>query len=304
MLMPFITELAHQSGIPMDEVMAAIVLHDRIQVRPAGESAAAESFHLDSPGMRNADDVKEMCFGGFQNCDPSPQYFCGIKGSHRTPQSDHAGFTKIGKEGQKHYTALLAAQATHDDTDKKGKIIVPPGHLLLFLNTVRGFNAGDSGMVHAVNSTKVKYTSVKLFFGFRLTTATNTGMVGQKKHRLTYEQLDHIMATNDLVPLGSGQTSALWLGLYHCFPDTMVPRARHFVETMLVDGALRYPFEKANSASEYTRSMKSLADMGLPLHEPYRQDELDLLRPQKIVRLRNFETGEIDEYPLSKRARS
>jgi hypothetical protein len=86
------------------------------------------------------------------------------------------------------------------------------------------------------------------------------------------------------------------------YPAKLLPKAKRVVETMLVDGAMAYPFESANSAHDYKRATKSLKAMGLPLHAPYRQDEFDALRPQSDVRIYNHATGEVDTYPL-KRAR-
>ena len=283
-LMEMIQALAGLSGIR--EVKLARILHDRIQIRPAGATASAESFHRDLPGMMQEE---EWCIGGFQNCDAGNQYFCGVKGSHTLTTPSGAGFSKIDQAGQKEYKARLAAQANQHDTDSKGKIIVPPGHLILFF----------SNMVHAVNASKVPYTSVKIFFGLRLTPHISTGMVGIDKRPLTYEAVVARMKANDVIPLGSGQTPAFYPGMYHVFPETLLPKAEVFVERMLVPGAMRYPIREANSRHDYTRSVKSLAELGLPLYT-YRQDQFEAMLPQREVRIMNYKTGEIDTYPLIK----
>jgi len=297
MLMPMFQELAELSEIP--EVKLARILFDRIQIRPAGESPSAESFHRDLPGMEEEDGVDEICIGGFQNCDTANQKLCGIKGSHLTDPPPGTGFAKIDKAGQKHYAQMLAAQANQSDTDSKGKIIVPPGHLILFVNAMR-IKGKRGGLVHAVNPTKVPYTSVKIFFGARLTTAETTGMVGEDKERLSFELLEQRMRDNDVIPLGSGQTPAFYPGMYHVFPDKLLPIAKRVVDEMLVPGAMRYPFEQANSRHDYTRSTKSLKDMGVPLHPAYRPDEFACMRPQRDVQIYNFKTGEVDTYPLKR----
>jgi hypothetical protein len=259
----------------------------------------AESFHRDLPGMDEDVGVDEICVGGFQNCDDADQKFCGIKGSHLDEPPAGTGFAKIDKEGQKHYAKLLAAQAYQYDTDSKGKIIVPPGHLILFVNAMR-VGPTRGGLVHAVNATKVPYTSVKIFFGFRLTTADTTGMVGMDKKRLSFEALEQRMRDNDVIPLGSGQTPAFYPGMYHVIPR-LLPIAKQVVDEMLVPGAMRYPFDQANSRDDFTRSTKSLKDMGVPLHPAYRPDEFACMRPQRDVQIYNFKTGEVDTYPLKRR---
>ena len=296
MLMPMIQEMAEQSEIP--DVKLARILFDRIQIRPAGESPMAESFHRDLPGMEEDEGEEEICVGGFQNCDDADQKFCGIKGSHLMDPPPGTGFAKIDKQGQKIYAQMLAAQANQEDTDSKGKIIVPPGHLILFVNAMR-VNGKRGGLVHAVNAAKVRYTSVKIFFGFRLTTADTTGMVGMDKKRLSFEELEQRMRDNDVIPLGSGQTPAFYPGMYHVIPK-LLPSAKRVIDEMLVPGAMRYPLDQANSRDDFTRSTKSLKDMGVPLHPPYREDEFACMRPQQDVRIYNFETGEVDTYPLKR----
>ena len=294
--MPFISAFAAKCAIPAVDVMVAITLHDRVQVRVAGESPAAESFHRDSPGMRNPHN-REYCFGGFQNCDHKPQYFCGVIGSHLTPQSESDGFAKMGKAGQKKFAAMVKAQAGMEGTDKRGRIIVPPGYFLLFLNTVRVETGDDRGLIHAVNPTPVHYTSVKMFWGMRITDADNSGMVDPvTKERLSYEGIEQLCHTNGMVPLGSGQANALWPAMSYAFPKTMLVKAKRFVDDMLVPGALLVPFENSGR-KDWTRSFASLADMGLPVFK-YRPDELALLHPQKVLELFNTDTMQLESFPL------
>ena len=286
-MMPMIQTFAELSGIP--NVKLARGLFDRIQIRPPGESAKAESFHRDLPGMVEVE--REICIGGFQNCDLHNQKLCAVKGSHTVAAAGGQGFSPIDKAGQKEYAARLKAQANQHDTDAKGRIIVPPGHLILFF----------SNIVHAVNAATVPYTSVKIFFGFRLTAADNTGMVGIDKKRLTYEELETRMVANDVIPLGSGQTPAFYPGMYHVIPK-MLPIAQRVVAKMLVPGAMRVPFEKANARHDYTRATTSLEAMGVQKHRPYDETEFACIRPQSTVMIKNYDTGVIETFPL-KRAR-
>jgi len=294
MLMEMVQELVLLTGIP--GLKLARILFDRIQIRPPGESASAESFHRDHPGLPEKDGVVSFSFGGFQNLDKQDQKFCGIKGSHsyRQGAASGIGFKKIDKAGQKHFAEMLKAQAHQEDTDAKGKIIVPPGKLIVFF----------ADLVHAVNPDKIDDTSVKIFYGFGLTTADHTRMVSRGQ-LLSFEKVKKLMVENDVIPLGSGQTPAMYPAMYLVVLKQL-PIFERFQEEMLIPGAMRYPLRDASgklvhkAAHDYTRATKSLAEMGVPLHPAYRQDEFDCMLPQSDVRIFNFETGAVDTFPLYK----
>jgi hypothetical protein len=252
---------------------------DRVQIRPAGETPAKESFHRDIPPVKRAG---EVWIGGWINCDEENQKFCGVKRTHTLDATElsTAGFAKIRKEDCAQYDAMMGAQANQHDTDKDGKIIIPPGHMILFF----------ANLVHAVNAQKMKYTSVKQFIGFRLTKYFDSGILrpGSKDKFFTFEELDDGLQSNAVLVLSSGQTPPVYPANYLVCRDKQLHLFESWERDMLVGGAMKIPLRdetgkiQHSSHNDFTRSMKSLKELGLPLHPPYTQEEFELLRPQTL----------------------
>jgi hypothetical protein len=264
------------------------ILIDRIQVRPPGETPQKESWHRDvMPSARQG----EFCIGGWENCDEVDQKFCGLKGTHTLDAAEihKTGFASIPKADHPKYDAMLLAQANHHDTDKDGKIVIPPKHFILFF----------ANMVHAVNSQKLKHTSVKQFLGFRLSPFYDSGIVRPDKSGLfSFQELEQQMLDNAVLVLSSGQVPPMYPANY-----LVVQKQLSIFETfqteMLVQDAMKIPLRNLQGQIQHkarkdeTRSMKSLTDLGLPLHPPYSKHEMDLIRPHPLC----------DDGPAAKRLR-
>ena len=255
------------------------VLIDRIQVRPPGESPQKESWHRDvMPSSRSG----EFCIGGWENCDEADQKLCGLKGTHTLDAAEivRTGFASIPKSDHAKYDAMLLAQANQHDTDKEGKIVIPPKHFILFF----------ANMVHAVNSQRLKYTSVKQFLGFRLSPFQDSGIVRPDKSGLfSFQELEERMVANAVLVLSSGQVPPVYPANYLVCVEKQLPIFERFQTDMLVDGAMKIPLRndrgdiQHKSHKDETRSMKSLVDLGLPLHPPYAREELELIRPRALT---------------------
>jgi hypothetical protein len=297
-LMPIFVELVKQ----LERAdLKMCFMPDRVQVRGPKRSPSKESWHRDFPAVQSAG---EYWLGGWENCDPEPQYFCAIKGTHFEGAAS-SGFSKIAKGEHAELDARLLAQANQPDTNKQGKIVIPPKHFLLSFGT----------LVHAINPTKFAYTSVKAFLGtYRFTARDDSGIMHPDKSRLlTHEEIAARMAANDVTIMSSGQYPPFYPGNYLVCRDKQLHLFERARDTMLVEGAMKFPlYNEAGelvhkSHKDETRSFKSLAAMGLPLYPPYQAHELELMRPRREVALPNAE-GQIElvslypERPL-KRAR-
>ena len=284
-MMPIMTRFLPLLGNP-DLKLARYL--DRIQARPAGVSATSENWHRDAPPLHAAG---EFWTGGFQNCNETPMKFCAIKGSHIF-DSPSEGFAGIPKEEHPALNARLLAQANQEDTDEKGNIVVPPGHLIIFIST----------LAHQVYGKAEKEASVKIFLGFRITPYDGSG-VYVNKEVLPVAAVQQMMTENAVMVLPSGQIPPMYPALYLCNQQNLTNKFLPFERDMLVEGGMRMPLLDAagkiqhKARREGDRSMKSLAELGLPV-TAYHEAELAAVVPQKDVRILNFKTGEVETFSL------
>lgn len=291
-LMQIFAELVEQLGRP-DLKLA--FMPDRIQVRGPNRSPQKESWHRDFPAV---DSAGEVWLGGWENCDPLPQHFCAIKGSHNAAEG--SGFSKIGKAEHAELDARLLAQANQHDTNKLGQIVIPPRHFILSFGN----------LVHAINPKKFKYTSVKMFLGtYRFTPRDDSGIMHPDKTRLlTHEEIVARMVANDVTIMSSGQYPPAYPANYLVCRDKQLPIFVDMQATMLVEGAMKFPLYEAGvlvhkAHRDETRSFKSLEAMGAPLHPPYQAHEFELMRPNREIALPNAD-GVIELVSLHKRRRT
>ena len=281
-LAPFFQEVALQLGRPELKIAGRA---GRIQVRGAGCVPSKESAHRDVNATYRPG---EIWLGGWTNLDRTPQVFDGVIGTHTLDVPAAKGFSKIPKGDRPKYAAMLLEQAGRGTTETGG-ILVPPGHFILFFQN----------MVHYVNAKKSPTTSVKQFHGFRLTDYDDSGFVDltpdarlvvpKKRKMYTFDELEAKMKANACMPMGS-QVPVMYPANYLVCRDKQLPIFERFQAAMLLEGSMNIPLRdhhgkiQHKTKVDWTRSMKSLADLGLPLHPTYTLEELDFMRPKKICK--------------------
>ena len=222
---------------------------DRMQFRLAGNAPMAETWHRDEAPECKAGDAT---FGGWLNLDTQPQYFSCILGSHSTVmQAGGRGYAQIKKDEAKGY-----ATSQH-----KTRVPAPPGHIILFYESI----------VHEVIATKLKYDSIRLFLGWRLT-----------RHLQPLYPSNITTCTDQGVPLiKSGQRPPMY-SLMHW----MNHRAR------LVEWTARNIRQQCTELKALRsqpdaqlrvvhRHMHSLRDYGLALYPAYTSSELSVFTPRR-----------------------
>ena len=157
-------------------------LVDRMMIRRPSKRATAESWHRDEAIDCQDDDV---VFGGWINFDETPQVLSAVPASH-VGVIGHGGFAKL--------TAADADAAT----SRRQHLAVPPGHLLVF-------NEKLMHEVHPAPPATPQHTILRVFTGWRLTTATTP--------QLGAEALEAVLADQAVVRLKSGQTPKMYANM-------------------------------------------------------------------------------------------
>ena len=251
-------------------------LVDRIMIRPTGDKADAESWHRDTaPGM-NADKT----FGGWINLDTESQYFGCVPGTHKKhlhtsePYERRSGDKGFGPIKKDHHHLYAAA---------KQIIEIPPGCILVFQEDV----------VHEVMAIELKYTTVRQFFGWRLTKQSNVTLKSDAIGRsLTNAEFITMMHEQAVIPLKSGQNPEMYPRNFNTYNINKVgARWKKFKRENMVPNVMPPESEKGKNAY-----MKSLADLHAEgsisrMHPPYEHHEIQMLLPNKTFRLTNPRTG-------------
>ena len=160
------------------------MLFDRLCVRKKSfGNVGAEQWHRDiydgaKYGLRDLPKTlpgpnglrRDEIFGGWVNLSDNSQEFVGLIGTHKGSEAKRAqraggGFATIDDKDKKLIGALneqLRSQANtaysnHLATNAAGHIIVPPGHMVVFLQRI----------LHSVLSTTPAEPSLRLFVGHR-----------------------------------------------------------------------------------------------------------------------------------------
>ena len=159
------------------------ILPDRFSVRRKGTTIGGESWHRDvgpkSPG--------DIIYGGWVNLDPPgsvPQYFSCIPGNILPLDVDPMGFAKFPKEEN------VALEASFKQT---GKIAVPPGHIIMF----------NQSIAHKITGSTAKTTSYRQYIGWRIT---------DELEPVYNKQL--YMETQSMPPIPSGQIAPMYAKLH------------------------------------------------------------------------------------------
>lgn len=130
-------EMSQRSNYKFEQVPC------RFMFRPKGDVPTAESWHRDESKFAKDSDI---IYGGWVNLNfEGDQYFSCIPGSQI--QGKHRGFAKLSREEQK------------DCKNKKRKIFIPPGYMLIFNET----------LLHEVCTIKMKFDTFRLHTAWRLT---------------------------------------------------------------------------------------------------------------------------------------
>ena len=233
---------------------------DRIMIRPPTDIASAESWHRDE--APKADVINgDLTFGGWINYDKEPQYFSCVKGSHKnldiTKRDKKKGFHKVDKADIPTYKA------------NKSLVEIPPASIIIFIED----------LVHEIFNSKKsikQYTSIRQFFGWRLTKHVNQSIHG--------DQLRIMLQDQSVVPLKSGQTPAI-------YPKTCImytiqrERKDKFIEEALI---------RPDILNVKTRSLKSLKEINVEMYEEYSEREIKMLFSNNKFDLCNPYTNQIE----------
>ena len=233
---------------------------DRIMIRPPKDIATAEAWHRDE--APKADVVNgDLTFGGWINYDTEPQYFSCVKGTHKnldiTKRDKKKGFHKVDKADIPFYK------------ENKSLIEIPPASIIIFIED----------LVHEIfnNKKSIKqYTSIRQFFGWRLTKHVSQSIHG--------DQLRIMLHNQSVIPLKSGQIPAI-------YPKTCImyslqrERKDKFIEAALI---------RPDILDIKTRSLKSLKEINVEMYEEYNEREILMLFSNNKFELCNPYTNELE----------
>lgn len=148
-------------------------LFDRMCIRRPSTEYKGETWHRDIckglPGLLPSDRI----WGGWLNLDDVDQHFTCVLGSSDDDLNGAGGFAAVGAPSD----------------DQVSVIPVPPGHMIVFRQTIR----------HCITKVKFRQRSYRLFVGFRVTTSD---------HPL-YD-VAAILANQSVPPLPSGQAPTMF----------------------------------------------------------------------------------------------
>ncbi len=143
----------------------------------------------------------------------------------------------------------------------KTVVTIPPGHLLLFADTV----------VHEIVAKKLSYVSIRQFFGWRLTT-TDSYLLG--------DDFETMMHDGAAMPLKSGQLPSMYAKLH------LVNWAKQLEEFSVAAFPAALLTEVTVAGIKRTlvpRFMPSLKALGMrDVYEAYTPDELAIFKPMPL----------------------
>ena len=270
------------------------MLYDRLCVRyRTFGSIAREAWHRDiydglAYDMRDLPctlpgDNRDLIFGGWVNLSDENQHFVCQLGSHKST-SDAAtqyaagGFVSadaISKIQAKDALNRQAGQSIgHVYCDAKGHVVVPPGYLVLFSQSILHAVAGGAGP---------KNPSLRLFMGHRLTTESAP----------LFDSLESIVVKNSVPRLPSGQVAPMYSSNHYSMFSTF-PRYREWGQTTfkpvclfnrVTPAGVQYATPGSsnglNSWVNRKRTMPSLSEMGF-LTYMYTQNTFSVMTPEPL----------------------
>ena len=187
------------------------VLFNRFNIRRWGTEVPKETWHRDVGPKKLGDTI----YGGWINLDPPgspPQHFSCIPGDVLPAGVDAMGFAKFDKGKGDALEAAFKASA--------GAIPVPPGHLLVF----------DQTIAHKISGGKSTFTSFRLSAAWRITDYTEPISDPEKP----FYDKDAIIDNQSMCQLPSGQDAPMYAALQlvnwkprlRAFSDTFKPEFR------------------------------------------------------------------------------
>jgi hypothetical protein len=212
-------------------------------------------------------DREDIVLGGWLNLDHREQTFVGLVGSHDEPISGIKGFAKFNDSEivQFRFNDRLKEQGSqlYGDTlrtNSKGEIVVPPGHLILFLQRT----------IHSIKTGVQPNTpALRFFHGFRLT--------GENVPLFNH---DEVVQWGGVPRIPSGQIPTMFSqNHYAAFVNASTSRWRDWGNMTFKEECL---YERTSSGYTYktpgsidninpivnkTRSMPSLTEMHLMSEE-------------------------------------
>ena len=237
---------------------------DRFIFRNQGDTPSAESMHRDEAETAVDGDT---IFGGWVNLDDHDHFFSCAPRTHTMVGGQNKGFAKIKSASEQAYFRAMFQ-----------RIVIPPGHMILFYER----------LVHEVLSIMAPRRMLRLMLGWRITDQTEP---------LFGEALTTEWTQRQGVPyLKSGQHTPILPALYLSnWWRRIEPWATRMFQAVCltthtigsgVNAGTTYMLPRMDTLRD--RSMLSLQEYGLPLHPPYDDDELRLLRPQREWMLYTF----------------
>lgn len=215
------------------------MLFDRMCIRKEGCSISAEQWHIDNGETSPDIDI----FGGWVNLDIRSQFFSCVKGSHLDSSRDRIGFTGFTAEEKENFTST------------RTRVEIPPGHWIAFYQY----------LIHEIVSTKIKYESIRMYTGFRLSPAiTEDSYYGNR-------ELEEIFNKQSVPKLPGGDKAPMYAQNHIRFHRQNAVRfSEQFKEECLEPNGL------------VSRYMTSLEEYGFPLYEEYEEKEKTIYRPHFV----------------------
>lgn len=257
-------------------------------LRPAAETWHRDIYDAKQYNLRPLpkslpDGREDIILGGWLNLDHREQHFVALLGSHDEPISGTQGFARFNEAeiAQFGFNERLHEQSSMSygstlRTNAGGEIIVPAGHLVLFVQHI----------IHAVKSgEQPKTPALRLFHGFRLT--------GEDIPLIPH---DEVIEKGGVPRIPSGQLPPMFSkNHYAAFAKATGGRWREWGATTFKDECL---FERSTRGYVYktpgsknnrdvfvnkNRTMPSLQEMGLMTEDfMYADADRDIMRPQSL----------------------
>jgi hypothetical protein len=244
---------------------------DRMGYRIPGEEVGGESMHRDnSPEAKDGD----IIFGGWLNFEDEPQYFSCCPRTHSEVGNQNTGFAKITSEEEK---AVYKLQFR--------LIEIPPGHAVVFYER----------LVHEVRKGNAKRTMVRMFLGWRITDDdkplfgeqdTNRWIGDQAVPKIKSDQVPRVIpkAYPNFPKIRKTDTSFTnFQRLTDWSRRTYIPRCL-YTHTVGSGEALGTQWIRVRP------EMLSLLEYGLKLHREYEDQEVALMKPQRVWQLYTFDS--------------
>ncbi len=249
-----------RSGVNMEVLFDRVCIRCEDFKRPTAENWHRDVFEGDLPSFVEETGEPDPMFGGWVNLNAPggvTQKLLALKGTHKGEEAILA--TREGKGFATFTKEQIAERGFEARMREQGPILVPPGHLVVF----------KQSLIHSVASGKQSdWLDIRLFSGFRLTRSKEP-LFGQA-------YLDAIIARGGVPRIPSGETPPMYSrnhsiqfqkdGSYYqtwaantFVEQCLFERKTTTGKTYFTPGKPGDPGHRANK----TRSMLSLADYGL-----------------------------------------